>query len=180
MRVILQRSISRADLLLAQKSLDEYCLEFEELYVRRHADRVHMVRPCLHALMHLGLQIPASGPPTLYATWTMERTIGDLGQEIHQPSNPYANLSEHALIRTQVNAIKAMKPELDDSPERIPKGSVDLGDGFILLRAKQRSPTLSTWPESNPIRTHMTGAPLEHDDTSSPCLKITRWARPTA
>jgi hypothetical protein len=177
MRLVLQRSISRADVLAAQKALDEFCIEFEQLYVQDRPDRIHMVRPCLHALMHLGLQIPATGPPSLHATWTMERTIGDLGQEIRQPSNPYTNLSERALIRTQVNAIKAMKPELDDSADRTPKGSLDLGDGFMLLRAKQRYPTLCTRPESNSIRAYMNGVQSDPNDIASAPLKITRWAR---
>ena len=43
----------------------------------------------------------------------MERTIGNLGQEIKQPSNPYANLSQRGLIRAQVNALKAIIPALD-------------------------------------------------------------------
>ncbi|KAF8475453.1 hypothetical protein JB92DRAFT_3283637 [Gautieria morchelliformis] len=117
------------------------------------------------------------GPPSLHATWTMERTIGDLGQEIRQPSNPYANLSERALIRTQVNAIKAMKPKLDDSPDRTPKGSLELGDGFMLLRAKQRYPMPCTRPERSFIRAYLTGVQSDPNDIANAPLKITRWAR---
>ena len=42
----------------------------------------------------------------------MERTIGNLGEEIWQPSKPYANLSQRGLIRNQVNALIAMVPDL--------------------------------------------------------------------
>jgi len=43
----------------------------------------------------------------------MERTIGNLGQEIRQPSNPFANLAQHALQWSQVNAFKSIYPKLD-------------------------------------------------------------------
>ena len=44
----------------------------------------------------------------------MERTIGNLGEEIRQPSNPFANLSQRGLRRSQVNALKAMIPDLEE------------------------------------------------------------------
>jgi hypothetical protein len=42
----------------------------------------------------------------------MERTIGNLGEEIKQPSQPFANLSERGLRRCQVNALKSVLPHL--------------------------------------------------------------------
>ena len=47
----------------------------------------------------------------------MECTIGNLGEEIRQPSNPYANLSQRGLLRCQVNALTAMIPDLQQSPQ---------------------------------------------------------------
>jgi hypothetical protein len=66
----------------------------------------------------------------------MERTIGNLGQEIRQPSNPYANLSQRGLLRSQINALKAMVPDLDPSAPTVPRGGKDCGYGYVLLRAK--------------------------------------------
>jgi hypothetical protein len=69
----------------------------------------------------------------------MERTIGNLGEEIKQPSNPYANLSQRGVRRCQVNAMKAMFPALDTTDteaQKSPRGSKDLGDGYVLLRAR--------------------------------------------
>ncbi|KAI0360033.1 hypothetical protein OH77DRAFT_1419420 [Trametes cingulata] len=63
--------------------------------------------------------------------------IGSIS-EIKQPSNPYQNLSQRALRRCQVNAIKAMIPALDRSQAKahaLPRGAEDIGDGFVLLRA---------------------------------------------
>ena len=69
----------------------------------------------------------------------MEQTIGNLGQEIRQPSNPFANLSQRALQRCQVNALKAMIPDLEKSAPTVPQGGKDLSGGYILLRAKDRA-----------------------------------------
>jgi hypothetical protein len=63
----------------------------------------------------------------------MERTIGNLGQEIWQPSRPYANISREGVRRCRVNSLLSMIPELDEPPKGLPEGAVDLGDGFALL-----------------------------------------------
>ena len=65
----------------------------------------------------------------------MERTIGNLGQEIWQSSNPFANLARHALQRSQVNALKSIYPELDPKSKfQLPRGAMNVGEGYIMLR----------------------------------------------
>ncbi len=69
----------------------------------------------------------------------MERTIGNLGQEIRQPSNPYANLSNCGVLRCQVNALTAMLPGPSTASDRsLPRGAIDLGSGYALLRAQDQ------------------------------------------
>ena len=65
----------------------------------------------------------------------MERTIGNLTQELRQPSNPYANLVQRALLRCQINSLKNIIPDLDE-PTSLPRNAIDLGDGYILLRRR--------------------------------------------
>ncbi|KAG1853989.1 hypothetical protein F4604DRAFT_1591365 [Suillus subluteus] len=112
--------------------------EFESLYYRRNEDRLQFIRPCVHQVNHLAPETLRKGPPICYAQWTMERTIGNLGQEIRQPSNPYANLSREGLRRCQVNTLLSVLPELNEPPKGLPTGSVDLGDGYALLRKRDR------------------------------------------
>jgi hypothetical protein len=69
----------------------------------------------------------------------MERTIGNLGEEIKQPSQPFANLSEHGLRRSQTNALKVMLPHLDEECG-LPRVSINLGHGYILLGARDKYP----------------------------------------
>jgi hypothetical protein len=71
--------------------------------------------------------------------YTMERSIGDLGQDIRQPSNPFGNLCQIAVRRSQINALKAMCPELDRDIH-LSKYSHDNNDGYIFLTPRQRNP----------------------------------------
>ncbi|KAI6120380.1 hypothetical protein EV401DRAFT_1415469 [Pisolithus croceorrhizus] len=81
----------------------------------------------------------------------MERTIGNLGQEIRQPSKPYENLAEEGVRRSRVNALLVIMPELDDGMHGLPKGSVDLQDGFVLLRKRDKRPWLPSGEEAHII-----------------------------
>ncbi|KAI6161359.1 hypothetical protein EDD17DRAFT_1589627 [Pisolithus thermaeus] len=99
----------------------------------------------------------------------MERTIGNLGQEIRQPSKPYENLAEEGVWRSRVNALLAIMPELDDGIKGHPKGSVDLKDGYILLHKRDKRPWLPTREEARIIGDFIgQDQPLQH---------FRRWAR---
>ena len=67
----------------------------------------------------------------------MERAIGDLGKDIRQPSNPFANLSQIALRRSQMNALLNICPELDPNAETIPTGN-NVENGYFLLTPCER------------------------------------------
>jgi hypothetical protein len=84
----------------------------------------------------------------------MERTIGNLKEEMKQPSQPYANLSQRGVRRAQVNALKAMIPELDpvDPP---PCASLDISDGYMLLRARDRRPKKLAGAAAAAIQTYL-------------------------
>lgn len=69
----------------------------------------------------------------------MKRIIGDLGSQIRQPSNPFANLAQRAVRRCQVNAVKHMLPELNRKYPRQPPGAKDLGQDYVLLRYADKS-----------------------------------------
>jgi hypothetical protein len=71
----------------------------------------------------------------IYSQWGMERTIGNLGEEIKQHSNAFANLAQRGIHRCQVNALKAMSPDIEPSENPLPRGAKDLGDSYALLRA---------------------------------------------
>jgi hypothetical protein len=139
MRIILQHEITAEDLAKAHSSLLEFCQEFEVLYYQRRPERLHFVHQSIHALVHVAPEAVRIGPSICSSQWTMERTIGNLVAEIRQPSNPYANLSQCGLQRSQVNALKAMFPELDEDKNKLPRGAIDLGNEYVLLRAMEQT-----------------------------------------
>ena len=87
--------------------------------------------------MHLARETVRCGPLNLLAQWSLETTIGNLGSEVHLHSNPYANLAKRALLRAQMNALQALYPEFD-TKEANPRGSIELRNGYLLLRARDK------------------------------------------
>ncbi len=176
MRIIQQYRISSSDLILADTLLRSFAYEFEMLYYQRREDRLHFCRQSIHALLHLALEVTRIGPPICSSQWTMERTIGNLGEEIRQPSNPYANLSQRGLLRCQVNALYSMVPDLQPSKENLPRGASDLGGGYILLRARDRYHRSMKENEAIAFKKYLQS---HHSLTLGDgwTAKITRWAR---
>ncbi|EGO03135.1 hypothetical protein SERLA73DRAFT_48218 [Serpula lacrymans var. lacrymans S7.3] len=137
-QIMCQHQISTQALVDAHSLLCQWEREFEDLYYQYWEDHIHFVRPCVHQVNHLVTKTQQKGPPICYAQWTMERTIGNLGQETRQPSNPYANLAQKGVRRCRVNSLLAAMPELGVPPKGLPDGAVELGDGYVLLRKRDR------------------------------------------
>ncbi|OBZ71428.1 hypothetical protein A0H81_08373 [Grifola frondosa] len=171
--LIHQPKITADQLREAHKLLIEFVEEFEILYYQRNVDRLHFVRQSIHALTHLSPESIRLGPGIYRTQWTMERTIGNLDEEIKQPSNPFANLAQRALRRCQVNALKAMIPDLD--PEKgMPSNALNLNDGYFLLHATDSTSRKVTAREAAALRIFMESATGLSADGWIP--EVTRWA----
>jgi hypothetical protein len=90
------------------------------MYVQRREDRLHFVWPCIHTLSHLGPETVRVGPNIICSQWVMERHIGNLGEEIKQHSNVFANLAQRGLRHCRMNALKAMIPDLEPPENPVP------------------------------------------------------------
>jgi hypothetical protein len=172
-RIIYQRRISSQQLQLANKFFLEWALEFELLYYQRKPERIHFVRQCVHSLTHLGPETHRLGPPSLSAQWTMERMIGHFGSLIKQPSNPFANLTEQAKKVAEINATIAMYPELERE-KKDPHGSIDIGNGFLLLGPKDQKPYRLASHEHDALVDFYSGLP---NAEPVPRRSVYRWAR---
>lgn len=137
-QIIYQRTISRNQLVDAHKLLLEWCLEFEHIYCERNPDRLHFVHQCVHSITHLAKETHRLGPLWLSSQWTMERVIGYLGSLLRQPSNPFRNLAMQTKCVATANTLTAMWPEFQKE-EHNPRGSEDLGEGYLLLGPKDAS-----------------------------------------
>ena len=138
-----QHKISLSNLRDVCLVLCDFVTEFKSLYCQRLPTRIHFVRPCLHSLMHLLCEVVHLRPLICSSQWTLECTIRNLGEEIKQHSNPFANLSQRGIRCAQVNTLKAMVSDLDldrTTKGDLPHSSKDLGNGFVLLRACEAEP----------------------------------------
>jgi len=173
-RIIYQRRILREQLILAHKLLLEWCIEYENLYCQRNPDRLHFVRQCVHSLTHLARETHRLGPLSLSAQWTMERIIGVLGSLLMQPSNPFANLVAQAQKMAHINALVAMWPSFEKEPDD-PRGSIDLGDGYLLLGPKEDSgPHYINTTEETALDTFCSG---RQDSEGVDRKSVYRWGR---
>ena len=172
-RIIYQRGITYQQLELANKYLLEWVIEFEHLYYQRKLERLHFVRQCVHSLTHLGPETHRLGPPSLSAQWTMERVIGIFGSLIKQPSNPFANLTEQAKKVAEINAITGMWPDLEHSTHD-PRGSIDIGQGFLLLGPRDPKPYPLSPAEHAALAVFYSGLP---NVKPVPPRFVYRWGR---
>lgn len=168
-----QHKLPVEQLVARHKLAIEYVAEFETLYFQGMPERIHFVRQSIHAMTHLGPEVIRVGPAPLYSQWTMERTIGNLGQEIKSHSQPYANLSARGLRRSQVNALKAMIPDLDPEEKKLPRGSIDLQDGFVLLRARDEYRHQLGGEKGRVLREFLE----ELNGPTRGAVSVVRWAR---
>ena len=173
-RLMNQHKISLNNVYEASLALMSFAQEFEIIYCKRLPTRIHFVRPCVHSLVHLPREVLRLGPPVCSSQWTLERTIGNLGEEIKQHSNPFANLSQRGIRRARVNALKALIPDLE--PDRtdkndLPRGARDLGEGFVLLRAREGEPCPLRDCEAAALRNFLPNSHLEAE------IYVRRWAK---
>jgi len=114
----------------------------------------------------------------------MERTIGNLTEEIRLHSDPFANLTERAVRRARINALKSMIPSVeqqDDKPSA-PWWSQDIGGGYHLLPQQERSRHPTTLEETLALLEYLEhvgalNSPLLNFLSADGCIKVIRWAR---
>lgn len=71
----------------------------------------------------------------------MERTIGNLGQEIRLHSNPYANLTRRGVARCIANTIFAKFPTLWGGTPDLPRNAIPLTGDYVLLHPREDTPS---------------------------------------
>ncbi|KAG2738243.1 hypothetical protein P692DRAFT_201858104 [Suillus brevipes Sb2] len=167
LRIMSQYRITTAEMLEACICFSEWEEEFERIYYQRRVDRIHFVRPCVHLANHLAAEGTRVGAPCCSSQWTLERTIGDIEFDLRQPSNAMSNFTEICVTRCRVNALKAMLPQFQTSDALHPRGSFDVGNGYVLLRARDRKPR----------RMPTAQATLISNFLGRPAPPIRRWSR---
>ncbi|KAG1722369.1 hypothetical protein EDD22DRAFT_983013 [Suillus occidentalis] len=138
-------------------------------YWVNYCQLVHAFRlMCQHRITAEDLQTAHA----LFCTWERDFETyyyqRNLGQELCQPSRPYANISREGVRQCQVNSLLSMMPELDEPPVGLPEGAIDLGEGFALLRKHNKNSQNAAGAHAHAITTFLGDRPLP---------RIKRWAR---
>ena len=168
-RILCQHTIKHDEVLQAWVLLASWQREFEEIYYQRRNDRLHFIRPCVHQVLHLAPETFQKGPSICTAQWTIERTIGNLKQEIRQLLHYLANFAKEGVRRARVNALLAALPDLDQSEaNHLRTIVVNLGEGYVLLHKRDKVPVL---PSDG------TGGAIWEFLGRNGIPKIRRWAR---
>lgn len=175
-RILNQHRITSMELVQANDALRKFARDFEEIYYQRRADRLHFVRQSIHHCYHLPWEVTRVGPGIISSQWTMERTIGNLTQELRQPSNPYANLAQRGLIRCQINALKNIIPDLEERTH-LPRNAIDLSDGYVLLRKRDTTARLVLPFEEGALIAYLHALPDFRGITLQSPFSVIRWAR---
>ncbi|KAJ3019329.1 hypothetical protein NUW54_g116 [Trametes sanguinea] len=179
-RTLGKHRISLVELDMVDTLTREAEVEYESLYYGREAERLHLVRPCIHTFGHGPSEVKKIGPLIGVTQYTMERTIGNLGQELRQHSTLFANLSHRALLRCQINALGYLMPSLgpEDQTLQLPKGAQCLGNNLVLLCPKDSTSRWVTDSEAAAFYTYLTG--LDERPSGAMCefsLKVRKYAR---
>ncbi|VDC03551.1 unnamed protein product [Peniophora sp. CBMAI 1063] len=174
-RILYQHKIAADKLKAAHKSLVTFAREFEAIYYRGMRSRIHFCRHSVHQLPHLGPLTTACGPLCLVSQWAMERMIGDLGRELRQPGNPFANLTKRAVVRAQVNNLKSMIPNIEPVKPDIPRGAEYRDDGYVLLRKRDTCARAVSEAEAVAIRNYYRLSGGQCGDDWKP--RVMKWAR---
>jgi hypothetical protein len=167
-----QHRITSDNVCEAHQVLLSFAQEFEILYCQHLHTRIHFVQPCIHSLVHLPREVIRIGPPVYSSQWTLECTIRNLGEEIKQHSNLFANLSQRGIRRARINALKAMIPDLDidgTTEEHLPQGCKDVGQGYLLLCAREEEVRPLRDCEGSALCNFLNIAPTE--------IRVRRWAK---
>ena len=181
-RLLQRHHISREDLLKGHQTLMDFVYEFEDLYYQRKESRIHFVRQSIHMLTHIAPETIRAGPLSCYAQWTLETAIGNLGREIRQDRDLYANLTQRAILRAQINSLRARFPEIqlefnDPASSSITSNACVFENykGYVFLPHRETQPTPLAEDELVALLVYWQkqGWPNQHTWENAVC----RWAK---
>ncbi|EJD44282.1 hypothetical protein AURDEDRAFT_65417 [Auricularia subglabra TFB-10046 SS5] len=178
-RLLSQRRITLKDLERSYVLVVEFIEEFERLYYQRIPERLHFLPQIIHNLQHMPHEVCRLGLGGYYSQWTMERTIGNLTEEIKQHSDPYRNLSMRALRRAQVNALKAIYPAIEETVDRekLAATAIPLPESYALLRKRDRKAYVVKGAQAAAIQEFKEHEGAQRPSNPKAPLKIQRYAR---
>ncbi|KAF8269035.1 hypothetical protein EI94DRAFT_1538250, partial [Lactarius quietus] len=144
--------ISQQELIYGHNLLMYFVCEFEELYYQCKESRIHFtqqfISKIIHLLTHIAPETFCIGPLACYAQWMLETAIGNLGQEVQQDRNMFANLAQRAVLWVQTNSLQACFPDIllnlgsNGTPSLSSRAYTFKGlEGYMLLPCSKEFPS---------------------------------------
>ena len=177
-RILQRHAIPREDLLKGHDLLVKFVREYEDLYYQRMESRIHFVRQSIHMLTHMGPETFRIGPLACYAQWTLETAIGNLGREIRQDRDLFANLTQRVVMRAQVNSLCARFPRIAFEVDGRSSQSVhkcEFEGGFVFLPRCEESPSPLSDDELHAFKEYWRIQPWPNSDAWPNA--VCRWAK---
>ena len=132
--------------------------------------------------MHIAPETVRAGPLSCYAQWTLEMAIGNLGREIQQDHDLYANLTQRAILRAQINSVHARFPTVKidicgSTDPSLPKNALEFEESprYAFLPRREEHPSPLNDDEAEALRAYwrQQGWPNIDSWTDSVCC----WAK---
>ncbi|KAG1745052.1 uncharacterized protein EDB91DRAFT_1246564 [Suillus paluster] len=148
-QIMSQHSLTAEDLIGAFILLGTWVREFETLYYQLREDHLHFVLPMYPPDQSSCDRDSSEGPPNLLV-----------------PSGQWNVLSEASCM---VNTLLSIMPDLDEPRKHLSDTAADLGDGYALLRKRDRYAKLPVGEEAQAMSDFL--GPIH----PLPCIK--KWSR---
>ena len=127
---------SDKDLEALQGKINDFLVEYEEVYVGKEPKNISRCRLCIFQLVHIPMHIRWYGSIQLGSQSTVERTIGEAGHKIHSKKSPFANLANIFFEKELIRVVQLYYPDLGTDQIQQTK---PVFFGRIKIKPKERS-----------------------------------------
>jgi hypothetical protein len=129
------KPISEDEIEGLQVEINQFLIEYEQLYVGDDPEKIFQCRLCIFQLAHVPMHIRWYGSIRLGSQATVERTIGEAGHKIHSKKSPFANMANIFYEKELIKALLLYYPQLGSVERQRDKPALF---GSIKIKAEER------------------------------------------
>ncbi|KIL54155.1 hypothetical protein M378DRAFT_93047 [Amanita muscaria Koide BX008] len=126
---------SEEDIEVLQRKINQFLIDFEQLYVGNDPENIGRCRLCVFQLVHIPMHIRWYGSIRLGSQATVERAIGEAGHKVHSKKAPFANMANIFFEKELIKAVQLYYPYLGNHQIH---GSRPIFFGRIKIRRMER------------------------------------------
>jgi hypothetical protein len=146
-----------------------FLLEFEEIYVGKNPENISRCRLCIFQLIHVPQHIEWYGSVRIGSQSTVERAIGEMGQQIRSKKAPFSHLGNLIFERELLKVLLLYYPELDlREPET---------EGKLLLPLSQKKIRKTERKNHTALANHISALCTWLGEPYSLDIVLKRWSK---